>query len=73
MSNHASTSLTIRTAETNNWRQIQRDVDLNYGQICGSLQEVRHQRQSTIRILRAEFLNFWGGEPEKLEVVEPEK
>lgn len=58
--------------ETSNWRQIQRDVDLNYGQIRGSLEEVR-TNASYIRILRAEFLKYSGGEPEKLEVVEPEK
>lgn len=58
--------------ETSNWRQIQRDVDLNYGQIRGSLEEVR-TNASYIRILRAEFLKYSGGEPEKPEVVEPEK
>ena len=58
--------------ETSNWRQIQRDVDLNYGQIRGSLEEVR-TNASYIRIIRAEFLKYSGGEPEKLEVVEPEK
>ena len=52
-----------------NWRQIQEDVDMNYGSMRGSLEEVSVNARY-IRVLRAEFLKY-GEETPVLEVVEP--
>lgn len=56
--------------ETSNWQQIQRDVDLNYGQIRGTLEEVR-TNASYVRILHADFLKYSAEKPETIELIEP--
>ena len=52
-----------------NWRQIQDDVDMNYGSMRGSLEAVSVNARY-VRVLRAEFLKYNGENP-PLEVVEP--
>ncbi|MDR0933251.1 MAG: hypothetical protein LBM70_09575 [Victivallales bacterium] len=49
-------------SDSSNWRQIQQDVDVNYGNACGSLEEVSVNARY-IRILRAEFLKYTNAAP----------
>ena len=56
---------------SSNWRQIQQDVDMNYGSVRGSLEEVSVNARY-VRVLRAEFLKYTDG-TQPLEIVEPEK